>query len=52
MNRKENAPMYESDKVVGQTYNEALKVIDRLDLWHEVVDLVVDCYGCVTKVIH
>lgn len=44
--------MYESDKVVGTYHREALKWITMMDLWDEVIDLEVDCYGIVTAVIH
>ena len=44
--------MYESDKVVGTHHREALQWITMMDLWDEVVDLEVDCYGIVTAVIH
>ena len=43
---------YESDKVIGASHYEALQWITGMDLWDEVVDLVVDCYGTVTAVIH
>lgn len=41
-----------SDKVVGMTYSLAIQFIESFDLWDEVVDLEVDCYGIVTRVIH
>lgn len=44
--------MYESDKVVGTHHREAIQWITMMDLWDEVVDLDVDCYGIVTAVIH
>lgn len=44
--------MYESDKVVGEFYCEAVRVIEALDLWHEVTGLETDCYSIVTKVNH
>ena len=43
---------YESDKVIGQHYLEAVKWIDKRDLWDEVIDLVTDAYGIVTAVVH
>lgn len=43
---------YESDKVVGATHREAIMWITAKDLWDEVVELEVDCYGTVTRVIH
>ena len=50
--RKERKQMYESDKVVGASHREAIQWITAMDLWDEVIDLEVDCYGIVTKVIH
>lgn len=44
--------MRQSDKVVGMTHFLAIQYIESLDLWDEVVDLEVDCYGIVTRVIH
>lgn len=44
--------MYESDKVIGATHREAIQWITMMDLWDEVIDLEVDCYGVVTAVIH
>ena len=44
--------MYESDKVVGASNYEAIQWITAMDLWDEVIDLVVDNYGTVTAVIH
>ena len=44
--------MYESDKVVGASHREAIWWISVNDLWDEVVDLELDCYGFVTAVIH
>lgn len=44
--------MYESDKVVGHSHREAIQWISMMDLWGEVIDLVVDDYGTVIKVIH
>ena len=41
-----------SDKAVGLRYNEAIRLIDRLDLWDEVIDLVTDDCGIVIRVIH
>ena len=43
---------YESDKVVGASHREAIQWITAMDLWDEVIDLEVDCYGIVTAVIH
>ena len=43
---------YESDKVIGSHHIEALKWITAMDLWDEVIELEVDCYGIVTAVIH
>lgn len=43
---------YESDKVVGASHKEAIQWITGRDLWDEVIELEVDCYGIVTKVIH
>lgn len=50
--REEITRMYESDKVVGTHHREAIQWITMMDLWDEVVDLDVDCYGIVTAVIH
>lgn len=44
--------MYESDKVVGATHREAIKWITAMDLWDEVVELELDAYGTVVRVIH
>lgn len=44
--------MRQSDKVVGMTHFMAIQFIESLNLWDEVVDLEVDCYGIVMKVIH
>ena len=44
--------MYESDKVVGKTFAEAVRFIEIADLWDEVVDLRLDEFGVVTKVLH
>ena len=44
--------MYKSDIAVGMFYPEAVRYIERNDLWEEVIDLVTDSYGIVTKVIH
>ncbi len=44
--------MKQSDKVVGMTHFMAINYIESFDLWDEVIDLEVDCYGIVTKVIH
>lgn len=44
--------MYESDKVVGTSHFEAIQWITARDLWDEVIDLEVNCYGIVTAVIH
>ena len=41
-----------SDKVVGMTYTEAVKFLDEMDLWDEVVLLKTDCYGFVVAVVH
>ena len=41
-----------SDKVVGMSRFMACLFIESYDLWDEVVDLEVDCYGIVTRVIH
>jgi len=43
---------YESDKVVGASHYEAIQWITAKDLWDEVIELEVDCYGTVTRVIH
>lgn len=54
MEKKENKQkkVYESDKVVGSSHWEALQWITGRDLWDEVIDLEVDCYRTVIKVIH
>ena len=41
-----------SDKAVGMTYFEAIRFIERNDLWHEVIDLMTNAEGIVLKVIH
>ena len=42
----------QSDKVVGMRYFDAVRYIERMDLWEEVIDLMTDTYGIVVKVIH
>ena len=42
----------QSDKVIGMRYFNAVRYIECLNLWKEVVDLVIDNYGIVVKVIH
>lgn len=44
--------MYESDKLIGVSYHEAVKWIEEEELWDEIIDLKVDSYGIVTAVIH
>lgn len=44
--------MYESDKVVGNHYADAVRWIESRDLWDEVVGLVADAYGIVVCVLH
>lgn len=44
--------MFESDKAIGQTYNDAIRFIEAFDLWDEVIDLQADIHGIVIKVIH
>lgn len=44
--------MYESDKVIGTDIREAIKWIDAMDLWDEVIEIESDAYGIVTAVIH
>lgn len=43
---------FQSDVVVGMRYFTAVAYIENNDLWDEVLDLVVDCYGFVEKVLH
>lgn len=43
---------YESDKVIGTPYREAVKWIDAMDLWDEVIDIQTDGVGTVTAIIH
>lgn len=42
----------QSDKVVGMRHFDAIRYIERMDLWEEVIDLMIDAYGIVVKVIH
>ena len=49
---KEKIKMKKSDKVIGMSHFMACLFIESHDLWDEVVDLVVDCYGKVERVIH
>lgn len=42
----------QSDKVVGMRCFDAVRYIERMDLWEEVIDLMTDAYGIVVKVIH
>lgn len=42
----------QSDKVIGMRYFDAVRYIERMDLWEEVIDLMTDAYGVVVKVIH
>lgn len=44
--------MYESNKVIGLRYREAILWLTDMDLWDEVVDLEVDAYGVVVGVVH
>ncbi len=50
--RKGVREMYQSDRAVGMSHWAAVRFIEDLDLWDEVVDLVVDAQGIVVKVIH
>ena len=44
--------MYESDKVIGASHYEAIQWITAKDLWDEVIELEVDNFGIVVRVIH
>ena len=44
--------MYESDKVIGTDVREAIRWIEAMDLWDEVVEIESDGTGIVTNVIH
>lgn len=44
--------MYESDKVIGTDVREAIKWIDSMDLWDEVIDIESNAEGIVTNIIH
>lgn len=43
---------YESDKVMGMWYSEAVRFIERNDLWDEVAGLTADESGVVVAVWH
>ena len=43
---------YESDKVIGMRYSEAVRFIERNDLWDEVAGLTADEHGEVVAVWH
>lgn len=42
----------QSDRVVGMRHFDAVRYIERMDLWDEVIDLVTDACGIVVRVIH
>jgi hypothetical protein len=44
--------MYRSDKAVGMFYTEAIRFIERNDLWAEVVSIKTDDCGTVVSVLH
>jgi hypothetical protein len=44
--------MYHSDKAVGMLYPEAIRFIERNDLWAEVVSIVTDDCGTVVSILH
>ena len=44
--------MYKSDKTIGMSFFEALRFVEKNDLWDEVFDFKVDNNGIVLKVIH
>lgn len=50
--REERKAMYESDKVIGTDVREAIKWIDSMDLWDEVIDIESNAEGIVTNIIH
>jgi hypothetical protein len=44
--------MYRSDKAVGMFYTEALRFIERNDLWEEVISIKTDDFGKVVSILH
>jgi len=50
--RKGEKTMYKSDKTIGMSFFEALRFVEKNDLWDEVFDFKVDNNGIVLKVIH
>ena len=44
--------MFQSDKAVGMFYTEALRFIERNDLWAEVVSIKTDAEGKVVSILH
>ncbi len=44
--------MFQSDKAVGMFYPEALRFIERNDLWAEVVSIEADTEGKVVNILH
>lgn len=43
---------YESDKILGMRYRQAVRFLDKLDLWDEVAGIVTDEHGEVIAVWH
>lgn len=43
---------YESDKTLGMFYPDAVRFIDRADLWDEVAGIVADEFGMIVAVWH
>ena len=44
--------MFHSDKAVGMFYPEAIRFIERNDLWAEVVGIETDAEGTVVSILH
>ena len=44
--------MFRSDKAVGMFYTEAIRFIERNDLWAEVVSIETDAEGKVVSILH
>ena len=42
----------QSDKAIGMFYPDAIRFIDRMDLWHEVINVVTDAAGIVIRIVH
>lgn len=43
---------YESDKVIGLSWRDAIVFIEENDLWFEVIHMESDSFGKIIKVVH